>query len=137
MAKKPITIEKILKIRLTIDQLWLGKGDYTFDIGELLKIYSYEIKLRRGFNRDVFKHHSYAIKKSGSRLNELKAVKCPSLIIHGTDDPLINLEHAKKYVKFIPKARKYYLEGMGHDLPDKYIKPITKEIINLISVPKN
>jgi len=137
LAKKPITIEKILKIRLTIDQLWLGKGDYTFDIGELLKIYSYEIKLRRGFNRDVFKHHSYAIKKSGSRLNELKGVKCPSLIIHGTDDPLINLEHAKKYVKFIPNARKYYLEGMGHDLPDKYIKPITKEIINLISVPKN
>ena len=52
------------------------------------------------------------------------------------DDPLINLEHAKKYVKFIPKARKYYLEGMGHDLPDKYIKSITNEIIKIISVPK-
>jgi len=26
---------------------------------------------------------------------------------------------------------------MGHDLPDKYVKPITNEIINLISVPKN
>jgi pimeloyl-ACP methyl ester carboxylesterase len=137
LAKKPITIEKILKIKLAIDQLWLGKGDYTLDLGELLKIYNYELKLRRGFNRDVFKHHSWAIKESGSRLYELKSVKCPSLIIHGTDDPLINLEHAKKYVKFIPKARKYYLEGMGHDLPDKYIKPITNEIINLISVPKN
>ena len=137
LAKKSITIEKILKIKLAIDQLWLGKGDYTLDLGELLKIYNYELKLRRGFNRDVFKHHSWAIKESGSRLYELKSVKCPSLIIHGTDDPLINLEHAKKYVKFIPKARKYYLEGMGHDLPDKYIKPITNEIINLISVPKN
>jgi len=109
LAKKPITIEKILKIKLAIDQLWLGKGDYTLDLGELLKIYNYELKLRRGFNRDVFKHHSCAIKESGSRLYELKSVKCPSLIIHGTDDPLINLEHAKKYVKFIPKARKYYL----------------------------
>ena len=136
LARKPITIAKILKIRLTIDQLWLGKGDYTLDLGELLKIYNYELKLRRGFNKDVFKHHSYAIKKSGSRLNELKGIKCPSLIIHGTDDPLINLGHAKKYVKFIPNARKYYLEGMGHDLPDKYIKSITKEIIKLISVPK-
>ena len=85
---------------------------------------------------DLFKHFSYAIKKSGSRLYELKGIKCSSLIIHGTDDPLINLEHAKKYVKFIPKARKYYLEGMGHDLPDKYIKSITNEIIKIISVPK-
>ena len=94
------------------------------------------INLETIISIDLFIHFSYAIKKSGSRLYELKGIKCASLIIHGTDDPLINLEHAKKYVKFIPKARKYYLEGMGHDLPDKYIKSITNEIIKIISVPK-
>jgi len=92
---------------------------------------------KRSFNKKVFKHHSHAIKKFGSRLHELKGINCPTLIIHGTDDSLINLEHAKKYVKFMPKAKKFYLEGMGHDLPEKYIKPVTNEIINLISGSKN
>jgi pimeloyl-ACP methyl ester carboxylesterase len=52
------------------------------------------------------------------RENELKQVKAPSLIIHGTDDPLVALEAGKDVAALIPNSIMEIIEGMGHDLPE-------------------
>ena len=48
-------------------------------------------------------------------------------------DPLINYEHAKKYVILIRNYEKLYLKEMGHDLPKEYLKPIIRNILSHVS----
>jgi pimeloyl-ACP methyl ester carboxylesterase len=50
------------------------------------------------------------------------------LVIHGINDPLIKIEHPKKYATLIPNAKTLFIKGMGHDLPEKYIPDIHKSI---------
>ncbi len=38
-------------------------------------------------------------------------------IIHGADDPLLDVAGARSVAKAIPRARLTVIEGMGHDLP--------------------
>lgn len=48
------------------------------------------------------------------RLGEISA---PTLVIHGTEDPLFPLGHALALDGEIPGARLLALEGVGHELP--------------------
>jgi pimeloyl-ACP methyl ester carboxylesterase len=47
----------------------------------------------------------------------LASLKVPTLVIHGTDDPLMPVEAGKDTAKAIPGAQLMLIEGMGHDLP--------------------
>jgi pimeloyl-ACP methyl ester carboxylesterase len=40
----------------------------------------------------------------------------PTLVVHGTVDPLFPLPHAESFVAEIPHARLLPLEGVGHEL---------------------
>ena len=91
-------------MRLAIDQLWVGDVNYKSDLNQLVDQYNDEIKRRNGFNKSTFPQHTTAILKSGSRLAELAQIKCPVLIVHGYNDPLIRIEHAKKYAERIRQA---------------------------------
>ena len=53
----------------------------------------------------------------------------PTLIIHGTLDPFIPIEHGKKCADLIPDARTLWVDGMAHDLPNEYIDVIVEEMI--------
>ncbi|MEV0647957.1 alpha/beta hydrolase [Phytomonospora sp. NPDC050363] len=50
------------------------------------------------------------------RLGEIKA---PTLVVHGTHDPLFPLGHAEALAREIPGARLLPLEGVGHQMPPK------------------
>ena len=129
LTRKPMTLEKRIKLRVTIDHLWQGNGDYILDIDRQISHYQYEFKHKGGINPKVFQYHNKAIKLSGSRLAELEKITTPTLIIHGTKDPLINYEHAKKYAILLRNSKKLFLEGMGHDMPKEYLKPIIRSIL--------
>jgi pimeloyl-ACP methyl ester carboxylesterase len=118
-----------IKFQLAVQYILKGKGNYKVDdLGILQKSY-YEIERRKGYNPRATDRHAMAIKKSGSRYDELKQLKIPCLVIHGTDDPLIKFEHAKKYAPMIPRVETLFLEGMGHDLPKAYNSKIVKRIL--------
>ena len=108
---------------------FMRNGDYIIDIDCQISLYQYEYKHKGGINPKVFQYHNKAIKLSGSRLAELEKIITPTLIIHGTKDPLINYEHAKKYAILMRNSKKLYLKGMGHDLPKEYLKPIIRSIL--------
>ncbi len=57
---------------------------------------------------------------SGSRKARLHAVKIPTLVIHGTVDPLVHPEGGKDTAASIPNARLLMIEGMGHALPMRF-----------------
>jgi pimeloyl-ACP methyl ester carboxylesterase len=71
----------------------------------------------RGLNSAGVGRQLRAILVSGSRKQRLYAVKAPTLVIHGSVDPLIHLEGGKDTAASIPGARLLTIEGMGHALP--------------------
>ena len=58
-----------------------------------------------------------AILTHGNRGPALASVKVPTLVVHGTSDPLVPVEGGKDTAKAIPGAQLMLIEGMGHDLP--------------------
>jgi pimeloyl-ACP methyl ester carboxylesterase len=58
-----------------------------------------------------------AILASGDRVELLKTVKVPTLVIHGADDPLLPKEGGRDVAALVPGAQLEIYPGMGHDLP--------------------
>ena len=54
---------------------------------------------------------------SGSRVQLLKTVALPTLVIHGRDDLLVPLACGIDTARHIPDARLEIIDGMGHNLP--------------------
>jgi pimeloyl-ACP methyl ester carboxylesterase len=58
-----------------------------------------------------------AIIAAGNRTAELARITAPTLVIHGTADPLIAPSGGRATARAIPGAELLMIEGMGHDLP--------------------
>jgi pimeloyl-ACP methyl ester carboxylesterase len=58
-----------------------------------------------------------AVIASGDRTQALGDVAVPTLVVHGTEDPLIQRSGGEATVAAIPGAELVLIEGMGHDLP--------------------
>jgi pimeloyl-ACP methyl ester carboxylesterase len=58
-----------------------------------------------------------AILTQVNRVPALASVEAPTLVVHGTSDPLVPAEGGKDTAKAIPGAQLMLIEGMGHDLP--------------------
>jgi pimeloyl-ACP methyl ester carboxylesterase len=58
-----------------------------------------------------------AIIASGNRTDELGRITAPTVVIHGTDDPLVRPSGGKATARAIAGAQLVRIEGMGHDLP--------------------
>jgi pimeloyl-ACP methyl ester carboxylesterase len=59
-----------------------------------------------------------AIIASGDRTSEIRSIATPTLVIHGSNDPMVSPSGGKATAKAIPGARLMIVEGMGHDLPE-------------------
>jgi len=47
----------------------------------------------------------------------LREISVPTLVIHGTDDPLFPPAHGEALAREIPGARLHIVDGLGHELP--------------------
>ncbi len=123
-----------MKAQLSVYHLLHGDAQYEVNSSAVLNRAYYEVTKRRGYNPKASKHHGVAIAKSGSRYDRLSQIHIPTLILHGTGDPLILVEHAHKYHRLIPHAKKCIVNGMGHDLPEKFHDQIMAAILDNISI---
>jgi pimeloyl-ACP methyl ester carboxylesterase len=87
-----------------------------------------ERTFERGLNPAGVARQFRAILASGSRKERLHSVKAPTLVIHGTVDPLVRPEAGKDTAASIPGAKLLMIEGMGHALPI----PMWPQIIDAI-----
>ena len=71
----------------------------------------------RGLNPAGVGRQLRAILASGSRKERLRTVKAPTLVIHGTVDPLVHPAGGKDTAASIPGAKLLMIERMGHALP--------------------
>lgn len=58
-----------------------------------------------------------AVLASGDRTERLAGVGLPTLVVHGADDPLVNVSGGRATAAAIPDAELVVIDGMGHDLP--------------------
>jgi pimeloyl-ACP methyl ester carboxylesterase len=82
----------------------------------------------RGLNPAGSGRQLRAILASGSRKERLRTVNTPTLVIHGTVDPLVHPQGGKDTAASIPGAKLVMIEGMGHALPI----PMWPQIIDAI-----
>ncbi len=70
-----------------------------------------------------------AIYATGRRTEQLRAVKTPTLVIHGKDDTLITPSGGERTAELIPNAKFVLLDDMGHDLP----QPLWGNLVKIVS----
>lgn len=87
----------------------------------------------RGYDRMYYPQGTarqlLAIVASGSRQEALGSVEVPTLVIHGADDPLVNVEGGRDTARSVPGAELIILERMGHNIPVQ----LAAEIVAAIS----
>jgi pimeloyl-ACP methyl ester carboxylesterase len=64
-----------------------------------------------------FRRQLGAIIASGDRTSKLGQISAPTVVIHGSDDPLITVSGGEATARAIPGAELVVIPGMGHDLP--------------------
>jgi pimeloyl-ACP methyl ester carboxylesterase len=73
-----------------------------------------------------------AIAASGDRTVALRSVSVPTLVLHGADDPLVNVSGGRATARAIPGARLVVLDGMGHHLSRELWAEIARQIGELV-----
>jgi pimeloyl-ACP methyl ester carboxylesterase len=77
-----------------------------------------------------------AILASGNRVRDLRRIKAPTLVIHGTADKLVRPSGGRATAKAIPGARLLSIDGMGHDLPRAFWPRIVDAIAEHARSPR-
>ena len=114
MAPPPATKEEYFE-RFAKTWKILRVGSFPED--EALDRARAERTFERGLNPAGVGRQLRAILASGSRKERLRQVTAPTLVIHGTVDPLVRPEGGKDTAASIPGAKLLMIDGMGHALP--------------------
>ena len=87
-----------------------------------------ERAVRRSYRPDGFARQMIAIQTATSRVRKLRGVRAPTLVLHGSHDPLVPLAGGEDTAANIPGARLRIVPGMGHFLPEALIPLLVDEI---------
>ncbi len=69
---------------------------------------------------------------SGDFRSVSRKIKAPTLVIHGSSDALVDVEAGKDVARNVPGARLEIIEGMGHDMPPRFLPQVTDLILDHI-----
>ncbi len=83
---------------------------------------------RGGFNPACA--HGLAVQASPSRRERLRGLQVPTLVLHGSEDPILPLAHGEATAEAIPGARLLVVEGAGHDFPEPAMPQILEAILS-------
>jgi pimeloyl-ACP methyl ester carboxylesterase len=95
-----------------------------------------EAAMRELVRRDVERAHNIAASENHGLAAEgetprgqLSTIAVPTLVIHGTDDPMFPLEHGEALAREIPGARLLTLEEAGHGIERADWETIARAIL--------
>ncbi len=79
-----------------------------------------------------FSLHGAAVGASPDRSSRLHEIKVPALIIHGTEDAILPLDHGVAVANGITDSRRMIMDGVGHEIPEELLPEIINEIVENI-----
>ena len=87
-----------------------------------------ERAVQRSYRPDAVFRQLIAIRAAPSRVQALQRVRVPTLVLHGSDDPLVPMAGGEDTAANIPGARLRIVPGMGHFLPEVLVPLLVDEI---------
>jgi pimeloyl-ACP methyl ester carboxylesterase len=112
-----------------LDRLFAGPG-YPFDDEASRSVV--ELEVERCWYPES--GHGSAVGASLSRLDSLGEITVPTLVVHGTADPVFPVEHALALADGIPGARLWLVEGLGHEVPDACLPDLLPRLLEHLTV---
>ena len=92
-------------------------GPDDIDVAEIAQLVIYDLRERQGVNVKALLQHQAAVAATRSRTSSLTELHVPTLVVHGTTDDVIPVEHGRRLAALIPHAAHLWLEGVGHVFP--------------------
>lgn len=86
---------------------------------------------KRAYNPAGFGRQIAAVVAGGDRRALPNTITAPTLVLHGTADPLIPLAAGEDTAANIPGAQLRVFEGMGHEIPPELYQPMAKAIATM------
>ena len=79
-----------------------------------------------------FSLHGAAVGASPDRTSRLHEIKVPTLVIHGTEDAILPLDHGLAVADGITDSKRMIMDGVGHEIPEELFPEIINEIVGNI-----
>jgi len=86
----------------------------------------------RGLDPGGMLRQAVAVIASGDRTDRLRELRVPTLVMHGTDDKMIDISGGRATAAAIPGARLVIFDGMGHNLPRQLWAELAGHIAGLV-----
>jgi len=69
-----------------------------------------------------------AILGTGSLMRYTRRITAPTVVVHGSKDPMVRPRNGRNVARAIEGARYVVVDGMGHDLPEPVWRPIVEAL---------
>jgi pimeloyl-ACP methyl ester carboxylesterase len=69
-----------------------------------------------------------AILGTGTLLRFTRRISAPTVVIHGSQDPMVRPRNGRNVARVIDGARYVVVDGMGHDLPEPVWRPVVEAL---------
>ncbi len=89
--------------------------------------------VQRSYNPAGVSRQMLAILADSGRAEALSAIRTPTLVLHGRDDPLLPYACGVDTARRIAGARLAGIEGMGHDLPSGVVDQLLNRLLPHLS----
>lgn len=120
----------IIKLHVASRIILRGDAGYPVEVRGTAQQVLYNLRMRQGYNYAASAAHQAAVRLAGSRLEQLRDLDTPTLVVHGKADPFVPIAHGQKLAQTIPGARSLWLDDMGHDLPEPLFEPISSALVS-------
>jgi pimeloyl-ACP methyl ester carboxylesterase len=69
-----------------------------------------------------------AILGTGNLTRYTRRITAPTVVIHGSEDPMVRPRNGRNVARVIEGARYVVVDGMGHDLPEPVWRPVVEAL---------
>lgn len=124
-APVPSEREAYINEMVKRDSLIYGNFTYNEDQGREYRTNEYD----RSYYPEGIARQMAAMAVPGNIKPKISAIRAPTVVIHGTEDPFNLIEAGKEIASEIPGAELLIIDGMAHSFPSEVIPRIVKALV--------
>ena len=109
-------LEAVVERMVDVQRVYGGSGGFDED---RVRAIARQVVARTPDVKASVTNHWLVVGGGDSEPHTMAEVDTPTLVLHGTDDPLFPIAHGRSLASEIAGARLIELEGMGHEVPPR------------------
>jgi pimeloyl-ACP methyl ester carboxylesterase len=86
-----------------------------------------ELTARSDYKQGMLRQFD-AILGTGSLMRYTRRITAPTVVVHGSKDPMVRPRNGRNVARAIEGARYVVVDGMGHDLPEPVWRPVVEAL---------